>query len=160
MAADVSPPVVEAAPLAAGASPLGNSAYFGQVMLGLLLVLGAIFVIAWLLRRFGQGSLMANNAMKIVASQALGTRERIVMVEVGEQQILLGVAPGRVSTLHVFETAVIPSGKKTGSGQKVVGIHSDFASKIREAMAGRISSKSGAAGNSGADTGDVESRPR
>ena len=129
------------APLVNAASPIGNSAYLGQVMFGLLVVLAAIFAIAWLLRRFGQGSFMANNNMRVLASLALGTRERAVMIEVGEQQILLGVAPGRVSTLHVFDEPVIETNKGVAGGRRGATPNSDFASKIRDAMAASAQGK-------------------
>jgi len=46
------------------------------------------------------------DAIEIVADAALGTKERAVLVQVGKQQMLLGVAPGRVSLLHVLEEPV------------------------------------------------------
>lgn len=84
----------------------------------------------------------------MVGSLALGTRERAVMVEVAGQQLLLGVTPGQVTTLHVFDVPVIGAnaGDKNESGYKSEIGHkneygsqqalnkSDFGSKIREIM--------------------------
>lgn len=72
-----------------------------QMLLGLVLVLGLMAAAVWLLRRYtplqrGEGGL------KIVAGLTLGARERLVLVEVEGTRLLLGVAPGRVQTLHVF----------------------------------------------------------
>jgi flagellar protein FliO/FliZ len=44
--------------------------------------------------------------MRVIAGLPLGARERAVLVQVGNQQILLGVAPGRVQMLHVLESPV------------------------------------------------------
>ena len=53
----------------------GNlSAQLGQMLLGLLLVIGLIFVLAWLLRRVQQIGPRGNQVIKLLASQALGPR--------------------------------------------------------------------------------------
>lgn len=115
-----------AAPAAAAsaAENVSYTAYMGQMLLGLTAVLLLILAIAWVLRRFGNGGLMGSQHMKVVASLALGPRERLVVVEVGEQQLLLGLAPGRITTLHTFTTPVIP----TDSNREL----SEFGQKIRE----------------------------
>ncbi len=84
-----------------------------QMVTGLLVVLALIFVAAWLYRRFGRMPFMANGAMKILGVLSLGTRERIVLLQVGEQQLLVGIAPGQMRTLHVLEeplSAAVPAG--------------------------------------------------
>ncbi|TVP58336.1 MAG: flagellar biosynthetic protein FliO [Halomonadaceae bacterium] len=97
--------------------------------LGLLVVLAAIFLCAWLARRV-QGLQGGNNqAMKVVAVLSVGQRERVVLVDVAGQQLLLGVTPQSVRTLQVFEQPVITP---QGSGN-------DFASKL-QAMLSRNNS--------------------
>ncbi|MDD0843852.1 flagellar biosynthetic protein FliO [Pseudomonas sp. Gutcm_11s] len=78
-----------------------------QLMLGLLLVVGLIFALAWLLRRVQQIGPRGNQAIKLVASQALGPRDRLLLVQVGGEQILLGISAGRISPLHVLKEPVI-----------------------------------------------------
>lgn len=78
-----------------------------SVLFSLLLIIALIFALAWLLRRFGQGGFANAQAMKVVASLPLGTRERLLVVEVGGQQLLLGVTPQQIRTLHVFDEPVI-----------------------------------------------------
>jgi flagellar protein FliO/FliZ len=73
-----------------------------QVTLGLFVVLLIIAAAAWFTRRFGHFQSTTGGAMRIIGGLHLGTRERLVVVQVGEEQLLLGVAPGRVSTLHVL----------------------------------------------------------
>ena len=77
-----------------------------QLLLGLLLVVSLIFALAWAVRRAnfvpGQGS-----GMRVVASLALSARERAVLVQCGDKQLLLGVAPGSVQLLAQFDEAVI-----------------------------------------------------
>ena len=66
---------------------------------------GLIFGAAWVLRRLNVGASPAGSAIRIIASQALGQRERVVLVEVAEQWLVVGVAPGSVSAL-----ATLPKG--------------------------------------------------
>lgn len=73
-----------------------------HMILGLLAVVAVIFTGAWLLRRFGRLQTGGQGALRIVGGLSLGPRERAVLVQVGDAQLLLGVAPGRVQTLHVL----------------------------------------------------------
>jgi len=95
-----------AAPLAKAAMPVGQHApatpsMFGAV-LALLLVLLLIVGLGWLLKRLPGSGFRPPEGMKLVASLGLGTRERVVVVEVNGQQLLLGVSAGGISTLHVL----------------------------------------------------------
>jgi flagellar protein FliO/FliZ len=87
-------------------SPSGIAS-LGQVTLALGFVLAVIFVAAWLLRRMRGFGKTGTGALEIVADLALGQKERAVLVRVGSQQVLIGVAPGRVTTLHVLEEPVV-----------------------------------------------------
>jgi len=74
-----------------------------QTILGLLAVVAVIIAAAWLMRRVVQLQTGAQGALKVMANLSLGPRERVVLIQVGDQQLLLGVAPGHVNTLHVLE---------------------------------------------------------
>ncbi len=78
-----------------------------QLAFGLIVVLGAIAFGAYLLRRFGKLSAPVGGAMRILGGVSLGARERVVLMQVGDQQLLLGVAPGRVQTLHVLQRPIV-----------------------------------------------------
>ncbi|HEX7013772.1 MAG TPA: flagellar biosynthetic protein FliO [Steroidobacteraceae bacterium] len=95
-----------AAPKAAEPVPGADAGSLVQVTLSLLLVLGCVFAAAWLMRRLRNFGRPGAGAIEVVADLALGVKERAVLVQVGKQQILLGVAPGRVSTLHVLSEPV------------------------------------------------------
>lgn len=77
-----------------------------QVTLSLLLVLAAVFAAAWAVRRLRGFGKFGDSALQIITEVAVGTKERVVLVQVGKQQLLLGVAPGRVNTLHVLSEPV------------------------------------------------------
>lgn len=77
-----------------------------QLMLGLVVVLSAIAVGAWLLRRFGRVSSAIGSIIRIVGGVSMGPRERIVLLQVGNTQLLLGVTPGRIQSLHVLDEPI------------------------------------------------------
>jgi flagellar protein FliO/FliZ len=95
-----------ATPFAAPVQPAVPSAAGGllRVTVALLVVLAAVLAAAWLARRMraigGGGS---SSSLELLAQLPLGTRERAVLVRVGDRQLLLGVAAGNVRTLHVLE---------------------------------------------------------
>jgi flagellar protein FliO/FliZ len=95
-----------AAPHAAStAAPVGAGG-LASVTFALLAVLAAIFAVAWLARRVrGMGS-RVGNAIDVLAEIPLGPKERAVLLKVGAEQILVGVAPGRVSALHVLREPI------------------------------------------------------
>ena len=105
-----------AAPEAAKTVASGPAAGLAQVTLSLMLVLAAVFAAAWLVRRFRNFGRPGAGAIEIVADVALGTKERAVLIQVGAQQLLLGVAPGRVNTLHVLAEPVRTNDAQRGGG--------------------------------------------
>ncbi len=88
-----------------------SAAYLAQMVVGLLLVIVAIVVLAFFMRRMSGVQSALGSQFRVVSGLSLGSRERIVLVQVGEQQLLVGVAPGRVQTLHVLE---VPLGTESG----------------------------------------------
>jgi len=85
---------VWAAEPATSMSSAGMGAQLSKLLLGLLLVIGLIFLLAWLLRRVQQLNPRGAQVIKLVSSQALGPRERLVLVQVGGEQILVGLSGG------------------------------------------------------------------
>ena len=105
-------PVTTAA--TAAAAPAVSSGVAGQLtqlVFGLLLVLGLIFFLAWLLRRVQQaGPAGKGQVIELIGSRALGPRDRLMLVQVGNEQILLGLSPGTITALHVLKEPVqVPS---------------------------------------------------
>ncbi|MHB1239307.1 MAG: flagellar biosynthetic protein FliO [Gammaproteobacteria bacterium] len=81
---------------------LGFSALL-HLSVGLLAVLALIVLSAWAYRRLAGVPRGISGALRILGGLSMGTRERIVLVQVGSEQVLVGVAPGRIQTLHVLE---------------------------------------------------------
>lgn len=90
---------------AAAAASVPAALSFGglfQVLFALLVVLAAIVGAAWLLKRFGPTQLGHGGAMKVLGGVAVGPRERLVLVEVGETWLIVGVAQGQVTAVHTM----------------------------------------------------------
>ena len=99
-------PVVSAAATAAPAVSAGVGGQLMQLVMGLLLVLGLIFALAWLLRRVQNTGTRQGQVIELISSRALGARDRLVLVQVGNEQILLGLTPGSITALHVLSKPV------------------------------------------------------
>ncbi len=70
-----------------------------QVTFGLLLVLAMIAGLAWAVAKLGRFKPLTHATLRMVASVSVGPRERVAVVEVGGQWLVLGVAPGSVNLL-------------------------------------------------------------
>lgn len=85
---------------------VGSGSHLLSVTFALLFIVLLIVAVSWFIRRFGSGVFAGNPHMKILAAMPLGTRERVILVEVGGQQLLLGVTASQINTLHVFSEPV------------------------------------------------------
>ena len=80
------------------AAPVGAGSVL-QVLLGLAVVLAMVFIAAWAMRRFNP-NVAGSSALRIVAGTAVGNRERVLVLEINDTWIVVGVAPGRVCGIH------------------------------------------------------------
>ncbi len=89
-----------------GESVTRPSEYFGQIMLSLVLVLLIIFLAAWVLRRYSRFPGVADGNLKVIGALSVGQRERILLLQVGQEQIVVGVTSNKITTLHQLEEPV------------------------------------------------------
>jgi flagellar protein FliO/FliZ len=82
-----------------------TSPVFGlmQGLVGLVIVVGLIYAVAWVLKKFGPRT-RSSGAVQVIGGASVGPREKVVVVRFGHQTLLLGVAPGQVSLLHTADT--------------------------------------------------------
>lgn len=71
-----------------------------QLFSGLFVVILSIVIVVWLIKRLGRFSYSGQQTVNVIGGVSLGTREKIVLIEIGNEQLLIGVAPGQVSMLH------------------------------------------------------------
>jgi len=113
-------PVYAAAP---GASAAGS---LFQVFLGLIAVLVLIAGSAWVAKRFGVTRGSTSSILQVISSASVGARERVVVVEVGESWLVVGVAPGSVNAL-----LTLPKGEKLAPGNSLTA-NSSFAARFQQ----------------------------
>lgn len=99
----------------------------GRTSIALIAVIGVILVCAWALKRLGFQRDRASQSLPIVASRSLGQRERVVIVEVEDQWLVLGVTPQNITALHrrpapadrntPNQTQAAPTGERPTFGQ-------------------------------------------
>jgi len=85
--------------------PLSPS-YLIKLTGGLMLVVAVIFALAWMVKRLNLTQHSQNGLLRIVAGLTVSSKDRIVLVQVGEEQILLGLSPGRIEKLHTLADPV------------------------------------------------------
>lgn len=87
------------------APPSGAGAVI-QMLGALGVVLAALFAVLWLLRRISGGKLAGPAPIRTVGGIAVGSRERVLLLEIGEHWLVVGVAPGSVTGI-----ATLPRGE-------------------------------------------------
>ena len=104
-----------------------------QAGLGLAFVVAMIFGCAWVARRFGLQQTGSGRLLKVVSSAMVGQRERVVVVEVGGQWLVLGVAAGQVNALHSMPAQTIPEADAAPTLPGFAGAGA-FSSKLLESL--------------------------
>lgn len=100
-----------------------------SVLISTVIVVAVILFIGWLYSRSKFVKAGANDAINIVAMRALGPKERLFVVDVANQQLLIGMTSTAVQTLHVFDTPVIVDKQQPANKSA-----SNFAEKLRGLM--------------------------
>jgi len=93
----------ESASQVISSDPMSGS-YLFQLVIGLLVVILCIVTLAWFAKRVNHLQASSGGILKILGGMSMGTREKVVLLQVGSEQLLIGVSPGRINTLHVLET--------------------------------------------------------
>lgn len=96
-AADVTRPAYVPPP------PAVSSGNVAQIILSLFLVLAAIVLVAWLLKRMNVAQQGSVKLIRVLGAVPIGQRERIVLVEIKDTWLVVGVGPGQIRTLHSLQ---------------------------------------------------------
>lgn len=101
--------------LATGGLPAGNLTSAAlRMVLGLAVVLALLGATAWVSRRFRVGAGMRGGLIEVISGLSLGARERVVLIRVGTDQVLVGVSPSGMRTLHVLNHSQTQAQKPAG----------------------------------------------
>ncbi|WP_088330191.1 flagellar biosynthetic protein FliO [Lacimicrobium sp. SS2-24] len=92
-------------PVSADNIPLSSPADYVSILLSLALVVALVFMLGYLMRRFNVTH-SGSAQFKLIGSMSVGTKERIMVVEVGEEQFLLGVTSQNINHLARLQTPI------------------------------------------------------
>lgn len=102
-----------------------TAAYAGVDISGMLgafvLVLGCLFVVSWFLRRSRLVSAPNQAGVNVIAQLPLNMKEKLLVVQVGEERLLLGATPGCIRTLHSWKAEALPPPAAQESFASVLG---------------------------------------
>jgi len=90
-------------------TPIAPS-HLAATLLALLAVLVLIIILAWLLKRLSGKALQGQDQIKMITHLNLGQRERLLVIEVGNQHLLLGITSQQIRCLHVLPEPLLISG--------------------------------------------------
>lgn len=93
------------------ANPVLDAPHIANFGLSLVVVIAAILVIGWFYSRMRIGAGKAGDVINVVASRPLGPKERLMVIEIGDQQLLVGMTATQLQTLHIFDKPVVDAGQ-------------------------------------------------
>jgi flagellar protein FliO/FliZ len=79
----------------------------GKLAAALMVVLVIFWIFAKLMRQVQCFQSGAHGGLQIVGTLAVGQRERIVVIQAGQEQLVLGVTSNQINTLHVLDTPLV-----------------------------------------------------
>lgn len=118
--------------LGSGFSAGSNADYFIQVFGALVFVVIVIFLLALLMRKFSMMPGASSGPIKVISGISIGGKERLLLIEVGGEQILVGTSPGSIKKIHKLSSMLPTQSKETN---KEIGKQSF--SKLLNAVSGR-----------------------
>jgi flagellar protein FliO/FliZ len=123
--------LIAASPSAYAAEPLPSLGEgIGQLVLGLAVVIGLLLATLWMIKRLSSPR-GAAAGLKVLGAVPVGPRERVVLVEVADKVLILGVAPGSVRALDSVATTDFQSRFEPDERKETAG---DFASWLKRSM--------------------------
>ena len=105
-----------------------------KMVVGLFFIVGFIFTIAWLIKRMGTLNPNHNQNLKVIAGLTVGQREKIIVLQVMDEQLLVGVTQSNIQLLSKLETPLEQPKNTSMSG---------FQKKLQSALNGYKNSKHG-----------------
>lgn len=109
-----------------------------QVTLGLVFVLALIAGLAWSVSRLRGFAPASQAPLKVIGAVSVGTRERVVIVEVGGQWLVVGVASGGVTLLDKTAPQLLHAANAANAANAAGAAElPKFAAWLRNAMQAR-----------------------
>lgn len=126
------------------------------VVLGTLFgMVGCILALAWFARRFNGLNIARNKDMEIISTLSVGTREKITLVKVQGQTLLLGVTSQNISRLHAFDPEEALADSSNNLDEPNI-IKSDFSATLKGLLSKTNSQKGSGKASSISNEGEAQ----
>ena len=94
-----------------------SSGYLIKLTLGLIAIVLLIFGLAWLMKKMQLTQFSQNGLIQIISAISVGQRDRIALIQVGDEQVLVGLTPGSIKKLHTLKNRVdVPASQTMAAG--------------------------------------------
>ena len=104
-----------AAPYVANTAITSPTLSLFKMFAGLVVVVGIMVLLAWFVKRLGLANPQQNAIAKVVSSVSVGSRERVVVIEVADRWIVVGVAPGQVNAIATLDNVPLIAHQAAGA---------------------------------------------
>jgi len=102
--------------------------YIVKILGSLVLVILMMAALLFMMKRFSFKGNMIQGSVKILSALSIGPRERIMLIQVGDEQLLVGSTPSSIRSLHVLDKPV-DVGSSTGSEPNMKAILASLMNK-------------------------------
>jgi flagellar protein FliO/FliZ len=109
------------------------------VSLVLIFILFLIFMLAWFMKKVGYSNFSTQSQLKIIATLNLGHKEKISIIQVGKQQLLVGMTATHINTLHVLDEPIEEADSNTIDSNIMASNTASFASKFSQILKNKYS---------------------
>ena len=86
-----------------------------KMFVGLFVVVGIMLLLAWFVKRLGLVNHSQTSVAKVISSVSVGSRERVVVLEIANRWVVVGVAPGRVNAITTLDNVPVSANQITPS---------------------------------------------
>ena len=111
--------------MAQPASPLSVGS-LTQLTLSLMAIVALILAISWILKRMKLAGPRGSGEIAVLEELSVGPRDRIMLIRVGESQVLVGVGAGGLVPLTPLAVPIVLKGSAAAAPP--------FAERLREMM--------------------------
>ena len=132
--------------IAANDVPISPTGGVFKMIIGLAVVLAVMAIITWVLKRMVPGVGNKQSVIRIVGGVSVGSRERVVVLEVSGRWIVVGVAAGQVSRIANLESGSTKLGETIPTGRSILdsgteGFTNTFASWLTKSTGKMLDKK-------------------
>jgi flagellar protein FliO/FliZ len=92
---------------AVSVAPVIDATSIAEFGMSLIVVIAVILLVGWFYSRLKVGAGRGGDQINVVANRPLGPKERLLVIEVAGQQLLVGMTASQLQTLHVFDSPAI-----------------------------------------------------